>query len=415
MRRIRSFVLAALTAAGFAAVDDASAQDIRIAVLGPMAFIQGEHHWAGAEMARDAINAAGGIQVGNTKRKIELIKVDTNEILSVPDATNAIERAISRDRADFLIGGFRSEAVLAMQEVAMDAKKIFLGVGASHSKLGLNVKDNKERYKYWFRVSPVKDTDLGRLVFSVLGSIAEQVRADLNRPQPKVAVVAEKAVWVEALVKAAEANLPRMKMEMVGLWQPSATATDVTAELSAIKRAEADIVFTIVSGPVGIVLGRQMAELQLPAIAFGINVEAQKDEFWGATANKGNFVATLDTYSDIEITPATTAFVKAFRERYKRAPTYTAATYDAINLLKETIENVGSLDADKLVATLEKADRVGTAGRLAFDENHDLVWGPGKTTGIAVQWQNGVKVPFWPNNWNGVTYKGVQPFQLPKR
>ncbi len=389
-------------------------QSIKIAILGPMAFVQGENLWAGAEMARDEINRMGGISVGRGKRQIELVKVDTNEIQSVPDATNAIERAITRDRADFLIGGFRSEAVLAMQEVAMDAKKLFLGAGASHDKLGINVEEKYDRYKYWFRVTPFKSSDLGKWVFAVLGSIAAQLRSDLKKPQPKVAIVAEKAVWVEALVKAAEANLPKMQMEVVGLWQPSPVATDVTAELSAIKRAGADIVFTIVSGPVGIVMGRQMGELQLPAIAFGINVEGQKDEFWQATAGKGGFVSTLDTYSEVEMTPKTIPFVKAFKARFKKAPTYNASTYDAILLLKETIEKAGTIDADRLVPILEKTDYVGTFGRIEFDKRHDPVWGPGKSTGIAVQWQNGEKVPFWPNNWNGVTYKGVRPFLLPK-
>ena len=70
---------------------------------------------------------------------IELIRVDSNEIQSVPDATNAMERAITREKADFVIGGFRSEAVLAMQDVAMDYKKIFLGCGAADAKLGANV------------------------------------------------------------------------------------------------------------------------------------------------------------------------------------------------------------------------------------------------------------------------------------
>ncbi len=390
------------------------AQNLKIAVLGPMAFVQGENHWAGAEMARDEINKAGGISVGGSKRQIELVKVDTNEILSVPDATNAIERAISRDKAEVLIGGFRSEAVLAMQEVAMDNKKLFLGVGAAHSKLGVNVKENYERYKYWFRVAPTKDIDLSRTIFAVLGTIAEQMRNEMKKPEPKVAIVAEKAVWVEALVKAAQATLPKMKMSVVGTWQPSATANDVTAELSAIKRAEADIVFTIISGPMGIVLGRQMGELQLPAIAFGINVEAQKDGFWAATANKGNYVATLDTYSEIEITPKTVSFVRAFKERFKRAPAYTAATYDAIHLYKDAVEKAGSTDPDKLVPVLEKAQHLGTASMLTFDGNHDPVFGPGKVTGIAVQWQNGEKVAFWPNNWNGVTYKGVRPFLVPK-
>ncbi|MDH4189099.1 MAG: ABC transporter substrate-binding protein [Betaproteobacteria bacterium] len=402
---LRSVLFAVLAAAAGTALAQGA---IKIAILGPMAFVQGENHWAGAEMARDEINQAGGISVGGKKMQIELLRIDTNEIQSVPDATNAMERAVSRDKADFLIGGFRSEAVIAMQEIAMDYKKIFLGAGAAHSKLGINVEQNYDRYKYWFRLAPTKDVDLAKTVFTILASVAAQIRKDMNKPAPKVAILAEKAVWTEALVAAAQKNLPAMKMEVVGTWQPSATATDVTAELSAIERAGADIVFTILSGPVGISVGRQMGERSMKAIAFGINVEAQKDGFWQASAGKANYVATLDTYSEVEVTPKTVPFVKAFKARYNKSPTYNAASYDGIMILKAAIESVGSMDADKIVTYIENNVHVGTAGTDTFDKRHDLVWAPGKTTGIGVQWQNGEKVPFWPPQ-----IKGMKSFKLP--
>src|SRR5437867_7567030 len=331
---LRSAMLCAALALSSAAFAQGT---IKIAILGPMAFVQGENHWAGAEMARDEINKAGGINVGGRRMQVELIRADTNEIQSVPDATNAIERAITRDKADFLVGGFRSEAVLAMQEVAMDYKKLFLGAGAAHSKLGQNVEQNYERYKYWFRITPVKDVDLVRTLFAVLGTVGQQIRTDLKADTPKVAILAEKAVWTEALVAAAQKNLPGMKMEVVGTWQPSATATDVTAELSAIDRAGAHIVFTMLSGPVGISVGRQMGERNMKAVAFGINVEAQKDEFWQAAAGKAQYVSTLDTIVDVEITPKTLPFIRAYRERYRKSPTYNAATYDAIMILRAAI------------------------------------------------------------------------------
>ena len=405
----RKLLLSAVAVLGLVFSQGAWSQNIKFAILGPMAFVQGENHWAGAEMARDEINKAGGIMLNGKKHQVEIIKVDTNEIQSVPDATNAIERAITRDKADFLVGGFRSEAVLAMQEVAMDYKKIFMGVGAAHSKLGINVEKNYDRYKYWFRASPTKDVDLAKTLFVVLGSVAAEIRKDLGKPVPKVAIVAEKAVWTQGLIKAAQANLPKMKMEVVGLWQPSAVATDVTAELSAIKRAGADIVFTIISGPLGIVLGRQMGELQLPAVAWGINVEAQKDGFWQATAGKGNYVSTLDTYAEVESTPKTIPFVKAFKARFGKSPTYTAATYDVLYALKQAIEEANTLDADKLVPVIEKMHFVGTGAIPTYDKRHDLVWEVGKTAGIAVEWQNGEKVPFWPPQ-----IKGMKPFIFPK-
>ncbi len=388
----------------------ALAQSIKIAILGPMAFVQGENHWAGAEMARDEINKGGGISVGGKKRMVELVRADTNEIQSVPDATNAIERVITRDKVDFLIGGFRSEAVLAMQEVAMDYKKIFLGAGAADARLGENVEKNYDRYKYWFRVTPTKSPDLFRTLMEVLGSIGEQVRTAAKTDKPKVAIVAEKAVWTEPIVKGVQARLPAMNMDVVGTWQPSAIATDVTAELAAIERSGADIVFTLVSGPVGISLGRQMGERGMKAVAFGINVEGQKDEFWQASAGKAQYVSTLDTYSEVELTPKTIPFVRAFKERYKKGPTYNAATYDAIMMLKVAIEQAGSADADKLVPILEKMDYTATGAVITWDKRHDLVWAVGKTSGIAVQWQDGKKVPFWPPQ-----VKGMQPFKMPAR
>ncbi len=75
-----------------------------------MQFQHGEHHWLGATLAADEINAAGGIQVGNETYQIKLVQVDSNELVSVADAASAAERAITVDNVDFLMGTIRSEA-----------------------------------------------------------------------------------------------------------------------------------------------------------------------------------------------------------------------------------------------------------------------------------------------------------------
>lgn len=165
-------------------------QPIKIGIVGPMAFVQGENHWNGATLAMEEINKPGGVNMGGTLRPIELVKVDSNEILSVPDAATAMERAITRDKVDFVIGGFRSEAVLAMQEVAMDYKKIFLGAGAAHNKLGQRVTENYDRYKYWFRVTPLKQpaNKSARASLSVLdddSTSREGVRRRLTRARAR--------------------------------------------------------------------------------------------------------------------------------------------------------------------------------------------------------------------------------------
>src|SRR2546421_11547056 len=113
---IRSAMLFAALALSSAAFAQGT---LKIAILGPLAFVQGENHWAGAEMARDEINKAGGINVGGRRMQVELIRADTNEIQSVPDATNAIERVITRDKADFLIGGLPPQAGVRAPERAV--------------------------------------------------------------------------------------------------------------------------------------------------------------------------------------------------------------------------------------------------------------------------------------------------------
>ena len=65
-------------------------------------------------------------------------------------------------------------------------------------------------------------------------------------------------------------------------------------------------------------------------------------------------------------------------------------------MLKDAIEKDGTTNADKIVPHIEKGELVGTGALATFDKRHDLVWAVGKTSGIAVQWQDGKKVPFWP-------------------
>src|SRR4030043_1604495 len=105
----RIFVLAMVSIFAMASFTVAFGQEIKIGIIGPMQFVEGINHWNGAVMAAEEINAKGGIQVGNKKMKIQLIKADSNEFINITDATNAMERLITRDKADFIVGGFRTE------------------------------------------------------------------------------------------------------------------------------------------------------------------------------------------------------------------------------------------------------------------------------------------------------------------
>jgi len=394
----------------------ATAQVIKIGVIGPMNFMQGKGHWDGATLAAEEINAKGGIQVGKKKMKIELVKADSNEFLSITDATNAMERLMTQDKVNFVVGGFRTEAVFAMQDIAMDYKKLFLGCGAAHPELCEKVGKDYKRYKYWFRVTPTNSNYLVRVCLINLATVNGMLKKELGIEKAKVAIVGEKAVWIDPMIKAIEANVPKMGMELVGVWRPSQTATDVTAELTAIQRADAQIIFTIFSASVGITFARQAGELKVPAAFVGINVEAQKDGFWAAAQGKGNYAVSMSTFiRGVAYNELTEPFIEKYISRFGELPTYTAVTYDAIKTtLGEAIGEAGTIDTEKLIPIIEKAERIGVAAPKAkFDKNHDLVFGPGYATGITFQWQDGKMKGWWPNGWEGVTYKGMVPYKIP--
>jgi len=406
----------------------ASGQDtIKIGVIGPMKFVQGISHWNGATMAAEEINAKGGIQVGAKKMKIELVQADSNEFINPAEATTAMERLITKDKVHFIVGGFRTEAVLAMQDIAMENKKIFIGCGAAHDELCLRVAKDYNTYKYWFRGTPYNSTFLVRAAFFHLGAVIPVMKQSLNIPKIKVAIAFEKAAWADPMVPATEATLPKMGMEVAGVWRPSAVATDVSAELSAIQRSEAHVIFTMFSSSVGIPFARQAGELKIPAIQVGINVEAQKDGFWQATQGMGNYVITNNTYArNIEQNELTKPFLDTYIKRFNETPAYTAGTYDAIvHTLAPTIEQAGTLDPDKLVSILEERVYKVPSGVIKYMKNaegkhlHELTFGPGFLTALGVQWQDGKLLGVWPNKWKAtpeapeVTYKGMVPIKLP--
>ena len=107
----RATLLAATAlACGIAAPARAQNQDpIKIGVIAEEFAIAGAGISKGAQMAADAINAAGGVD----GRKIELVVYDDHS--SASDAVRAFQRAASEDKVVAVVGTYISEVALALQ------------------------------------------------------------------------------------------------------------------------------------------------------------------------------------------------------------------------------------------------------------------------------------------------------------
>ena len=342
---------------------------VTFAVPGPMSFIQGRDHWAGAELARDEINAAGGINISGTAYGIKLIQVETNEIMDLSGADGVTALSAVIDDVDFVIGGFRTESLLVYREVAMTAKKIFIDDGAATTMFCKSVFTNYAKYKYFFKGTPYNEVFLVTQALKQLGSINSVLKGLKGPSQPaqlRLAVIMEDATWCNPMLPYIIGTCPALGINYTGVQKCASNADDLSSELTAIAASDPHIVFTILSGPPGKAYGSQQHTYLPNAFSMGINVESQDINYHKDTG--AEYHVTLDTWADgVALTSKTLDFFAAMMDKTDRYPTYCAATYDNIYGLKLAMESEG-LNTDAIITYMETFDNAytGTAAKTVW-------------------------------------------------
>ncbi len=363
---------------------------ITFAVTGPMTFIQGKDHWAGAQMARDKINEAGGVDVGGVTHTIELVQVETNEILDVTGADGTAALLAVIDDVDFVVGGFRTESLFVYREVAVGpdgAGKIFMNCGAATAALQGSVVADYANYKYFFKATPYNEVFLATstlkftgIVHSVMrGTLAAARGVDEGEIEPlRFGLMMEDAEWSNPMELPVVGTLTQLGLEHIGTQKCTSFETDLEAQLSALAAGDPHIVFTILSGPPGKAYGLQQSEFLPNAFSLGINVEAQDIDFHADTG--ADYHMTLDTWAElVEVTPLALDWFNEIVDKTGRYPTYCAASYDAIQSIIEGVEAVSAANGwddiadvvdhdniDELIEYLETTPRTGVGAKTGY-------------------------------------------------
>lgn len=375
-----------------------SADVIKIGVVHNYNDLSGKSIKEGAILAQEQINKEGGILVNEMGKKlpIELFFADDG---GKPHASSsAAEKLCAVDKVDFLVGANVTELTLAIQEVAMDYKKIFLSSGAAGIQMCQNVEKNYNRYKYYFKFEPLDSLQLGVGMVGIGVETAKAIANQLNMPfeEVKVAILAEHAEWAEPVVKMAQETFKEKKLEVVYTARPSREATDLTTELAEATRKGANMIWACFSWEAGYAMVRQIHDMNLPLISTGYNSVAQDTGgFWKATAGKGLYAISWTFATPrIALTPKTIPFYDAHVARWGHPPlTYRGnAQYNNMFILKTAIEKAGTLNADKVVPVLENIEYVGVMGVNKVDpKTHNSIFGKGYLTNIGIQWVEGGK------------------------
>ena len=352
---------------------------ITIAVAGPMNFIQGRDHLIGAKMAVEEINADGGVMIGTVAYGLKLYPangVDTNEILDTSGATGETALTAVIDDVDFVVGGFRTEAVDIYRDVAMDAKKIFFDCGAASNELQESVLLDYDTYQYWFKATPYNGTFLFYNVLKQAGSVDSQLRAALNLtdldPATTAACIVEDAEWTGGFkYKLAPYLIAKVGLNICAATQlPKSDAINLETEMTTITTqcgGEPMMTVTVLSGPPGKAYGMQQGTYLPDTFTVGINVEAQDIDYHHDTG--AQYHVEMDTWAeDVALTGNTLDFLSYYMDETGGGyPTYCAATYDVLYTIKAAVEDVG-LSSASIITWLEDLDhaQTGTASTTGY-------------------------------------------------
>jgi len=382
----------------------AAPKELKFGILGPMKFALGQQTWNAAVINADIINEGGGIKVGKDTYMVKVIQYDTNEFISLDDAVSAAERAVTVDKCNFVVGGIRTEAVLAMQEVMMDHKVIYFDTGSGVPAPAEKVKTNYARYKYYFKPSFSADISIAGYSFADADAVGRKIKQDLGIDKVKVAVSFDKVAFGDLWQGLAEKIFPAMGMEVVGIWRPSANANDLFSEASAMAAKEPHIIFTNMSAQGGAALANACAKIKIPAIIAGSITETQRLAFWKESGGAVNYVTGYDTIGRVKMSSKTIPFWDKYVAKFNEKPGYSSPFAEgAISAIKAALEKAGTLDNDALVTALEQTDVEVTDGRLTFygqgdklPPHHGTV-GPGFRTMVSYQWLDGKMPVYFPD------------------
>jgi len=338
---------------------------ISIGVAGELNYTAGAMQWAGAMLAQDAINRNGGIDIDGVSQILELVPIETGEETVDPTGLTGVSALTAAiDGVDFILGGFRTEAVEVYRYVAMEKGVIFINCGAAAETLQHSVVNDYAGYRFWFKGMPHNEYFLGQSVVRTLGAVAIRLREEMGVAANytlNAVIIADNLAWAYEQVVVIKELLVGINVNLVHTpYWVDATGSTVEMQnvLTSIASLDPQFIIPILSADAGALYDVLRASYVPNAMSVGINVMAQLKSPWGAgnltTAPPGGpacaYEVILDTWAEgLEQVPGKTGpFLTAVMNFTSgEYPLYTAATHDALFGLKEAIEVVAWYDAEE--------------------------------------------------------------------
>ncbi len=347
---------------------------VKIALTGPFSggsAPMGTSTRDGAKLAIAEINAAGGIQVGAKKMKIEIIERD-DEAKNERGALIAQELAAMGDLSG-VIGTVNTGICMAgdkhLQEKGIT--KIICPAAGSASMT------------QWSKAG-VKDNSIFRFAAHDGIQSAMVVEEAINRKFTKVAVIFDSTNYG---VSGRDDMLDQIKKQgdkltVVAQEKFNIGDKDMTAQLLRAKSAGAEAILIWAIGPELAAVSNGEAKIGWKAPLIG-GWTLSMSNFIDNAGKNGNGTLMPQTFIEEPITPKAKAFIDGFHKTYKveRMPSAVAAAqgYDAVYIFAAAVKQAGTTDTHKIKEALEDL-KEPVKGVIATWNHPYTKWDPADVT-----------------------------------
>ncbi|MGV8075091.1 MAG: ABC transporter substrate-binding protein [Syntrophobacteraceae bacterium] len=369
MRNILAIMSTALVVSisAFLPITSAEAQTIKIGFNIPLTGDipkVGESSKFAAEMFKDDVNGAGGIQAGDKAYKIEFIYEDNES--KAESATAAAMKLITQDEVLALIGPQSSSQAIPAGEVADADRTPMISPWSTNP---LTTKDRPYVFRACF-LDPFQGPVAANFVTEELGAKKAAVLFDIGSDYPK------------GLSEHFKQSFEKIHGpgSVVAFETFTRKDRDFSAQLTNIVRSGADVLFVPQYYDEVPLIVKQAQEL-------GWKQPIMGSDSWGSAelmklcgdSCAGCYFSTH--YAAAGAKGATKEFIDKFKAKYGYVPDDVAAlTWDALGLLKEAIKNTGGLsgkldqDRDAVKDGLTKIkDFEGITGKMTFNSGGDPI------------------------------------------
>src|SRR5437870_1425645 len=400
----REILKTAVTMAGVAAfprVLRAQAAPIKVGVVSPitgaMAEVGGDCR-LGAQMAADAINAAGGIKSQGGAR-LELLLADSETKADV--ARSEADRLIGAG-AQMLTGGFHSAHVASISSLAQQRRVPYMiditGVDAITANIAKSVREGQQKVQYVYRNFPGLTT-CGRNATRYMTEIFKEAGVSPRR----VVVMYSNDLFGKNASAGFESAVKAMNpgFEIVEMIPYPETAADLSTEMARAKALKPDIIAPVTRPVTAILLLEELAKQRVDVMgvispgAPGLYEPGQIRQLKELIEHVMD-AAPWPNYKNPAVQKIGAEFARRSNGRYFDASG--AFAYEAMQLVGDVLERAGSTDPDAIVAAIKKTnfkDGVTVSnGPVIFNEVGD---NPNASTAM-IQILNQKPRVVWPKN-----------------